>query len=191
MKDNLRTNKSAPDIRVEEVTNELSQTDLNDLCDATDAAIEDGGGFGWLELPSREILEKYWKGVITIPNRILFVARLDGVICGTAQLVCPTRNNEAQSFTVKLTTNFVAPWARSHGLARLLLKYTEKTALEEGYSVINLDVRETQKAATSLYEGCGYKVFGSHPFYAKVDGKVIPGLYYYKVINPDLKEKVI
>lgn len=183
MADSSSRKPAKPQLLVEHITKELSQADLNDLCDATDQAIEDGGGFGWVRLPSREILERFWQGVVTMPNRLLFVARLDGVICGTAQLVCPTRNNEAQSFAGHLTTNFIAPWARGHGLAKMLLDSVENTARSEDIAVINLDVRETQKAAISLYESHGYKVFGSHPYYAKIDGKVIRGLYYYKVIN--------
>lgn len=165
---------------------ELAGSDLNDLCDATDAAIKAGGGFGWLKLPARDILERYWKGVLTMPQRMLFVARLDNVICGTAQLVLPPKNNEAQSFAVHLTTNFIAPWARGHGLAQMLLDAVEKKAAEEGFSVINLDVRETQEAAIRLYESRGYTLFGTHPFYARVDGKSVQGRYYYKTIG-DLK----
>ncbi len=58
-----------------ELLETLTTADLNDLCDATDAAIEAGGGFGWLELPAREILERYWNGVVAMPARLLFVAR--------------------------------------------------------------------------------------------------------------------
>lgn len=189
MIDASSTKPVKPELMVEHVTTELSQADLNDLCDATDQAIEDGGGFGWIRLPSREILERFWQGVITMPNRLLFVARLDGVICGTAQLVCPTRNNEAQSFAAQLTTNFIAPWARGHGLAKMLLEAVENTAVAENFAVINLDVRETQKAAISLYESHGYKIFGSHPFYAKIGDEVVKGLYYYKIINESQLQK--
>ena len=156
--------------------------DLNDLCDATDAAIEGGGGFGWLSLPSREILERYWEGVLVMPARELFVARLDGVICGTCQLVKPPMNNEAQSFAVQLTTNFVAPWARGHSLAKLLITEAEKYAKSEGFEVINLDLRETLVQAMALYENLGFKRIGEHPYYAKVDGEVIKGYYYTKKI---------
>ena len=173
---------SAPNIGIEHVTS-LSVPDLNDLCDATDEAIEGGGGFGWVKLPARDILERYWQGVVTMPSRVLYVARLDGVICGTAQLMLPPVNNEAQSFTVKLTTNFVSPWARKYGLARKLLDYVEKDALERGFSVINLDVRETQEAAIGLYESAGFMHIGTHPYYAQVDGQPIRGRYYFKVID--------
>ena len=162
---------------------EFQAGDLNDLCDATDAAIQGGGGFGWVKLPAREILERYWKGVLTMPRRELFVARLDGVICGTCQLFKPPSNNEAQSFAVQLTTNFIAPWARGHGLAKLLLIEAEKKAVADKFEVINLDIRETMTSAIKLYESMGYKRIGEHPYYAKVDGEVLKGYYYTKFIG--------
>lgn len=161
----------------------LSEGDMHDLCDATDAAIENGGGFGWVKLPAREILERYWSGVLTMPQRRLMVARLDGVVCGTCQLMLPNKNNEAQSFAVQLTAHFVAPWARGHGLARMLIEEAEKQARTEGFAVINLDVRETQDAAIKLYESMGYECIGQHPYYAEVDGKIIRGRYYTKLLK--------
>jgi len=183
MSDQSQIRPAKPTAHVEHVTS-LSPADMNDLCDATDAAIENGGGFGWVNLPAREILERYWRGVLTMPLRLLFVARLDGVICGTAQLVMPQKNNEAQSFAVNLTSHFVAPWARGYGLARMLAEEAEKAACSEGFAVINLDVRETQDAAIKLYESIGYTQFGVHPHYAHVGDAVVPGRYYYKVISP-------
>lgn len=167
-----------------ELATSLSPGEMQDLCDSTDAAIENGGGFGWIKLPARDILERYWHGVLTMPQRRLFLARLDGVICGTCQLMLPNRNNEAQSFAVHLTANFVAPWARGHGLARMLIEEAEKQAFSEGFSVINLDVRETQEAAIQLYESLGYELFGIHPYYAQVDGAVVKGRYYTKLLKP-------
>ena len=63
---------------------------------------------------------RYFRGVLLVPERELFVARLDGVIVGSAQLVRPPRNNEAQAFAATLMHSFIAPYARGHGLARLL-----------------------------------------------------------------------
>lgn len=159
--------------------------DLNDLCDATDAAIEGGGGFGWVKLPARDILERYWKGVVAMPTRIVFVARLDGVICGTCQILKPPVNNEAQSFSVQLTTNFVTPWARGHGLAKMLIEAAENYARNEKFTVINLDIRETMERAIKLYELMGYKRIGTHPHYAVIDGQTLKGYYYCKVLEID------
>lgn len=166
---------------VEHIT-KFSTADLNDLCDATDAAIQGGGGFGWLELPARETLERFWQGALVMPARILLVARLDGVICGTCQLIKPPINNEAQSHSVQLTTNFVAPWARGHSLATKLVQKAEEIAKEEGFSVINLDVRETMDSAIALYESLGFERIGKHPHYAVVDGENVQGYYYTKKI---------
>jgi len=170
------------DIAIERVE-ALKTGDLHDLCDAADDAIKVGGGFGWVEPPTRDVMERYWKGVLVVPERILFVARLDGVIAGSAQLVKPPRNNEAQAHAAALTTAFVAPWARGHGLARRLTQAVEAEARAAGFRVLNLDVRETQEAAIALYETLGFKRWGTHPFYALVQGAKLAGHYYSKDLD--------
>ena len=187
MTDQRQLKPKKPQTEIRHVEKAFHEADLNDLCDATDAAIEGGGGFGWVELPARETLERYWQGVITAPTRELFVARLDGVICGTTQIILPPPHNEAQGHIVKLTTNFVAPWARGYGLARGLLEEVENWCRENGYAVINLDVRETMDAAIQLYESLGYIQFGLHPFSVRVRGETIKSCYYYKIIDESVK----
>lgn len=182
MNDQHKIKTMQPVTSVEHLKN-FTSGDLNDICDATYAGIEGGGGFGWVEKPSREVLERYWQGVTAMPSRVLFVARLDNVICGSCQLVKPPVNNQAQSFSASLTTNFIAPWARGHGLAAMMLGEVEKVAKQEGFSVINLDVRETMDRAIKLYEAQGYQRFGTHPHYAEVDGKVLKGYYYSKTLS--------
>lgn len=167
------------------VAEQLRSVDLHDLCDAADAAIRDGGGFGWVAPPPREVMERYWRGVLVVPERTLFIARLDGVIAGSAQLVRPPKNNEAQSFAANLTTSFVAPWARGHGLARRLTLAVEDAARAAGMAILNLDVRETQTAAIALYRSLGYQCWGRHPGYARVGGKTIAGFYFYKSLTGD------
>jgi ribosomal protein S18 acetylase RimI-like enzyme len=164
---------------VEQLTS-FAGTDLENLCEATEAAIAEGGGFGWLKAPRRDLLEAYWKGILLVPERFLFVARLDGAVAGSAQLTRAARNNEAQGFAAHLTTCFVAPWARRRGLARDLVAAVEDHARNLGLEVINLDIRETQEAAIHLYETMGYIRWGTHPAYARVGGRIVPGHFYYK-----------
>lgn len=171
--------KHMPKVAVERVT-EFSDTDLADLCDATEIAILDGGGFGWLKAPPRELLERFWKGVLLVPERELFVGRLDDTLAGSAQLLRPPKNNEAQAAIATITANFVAPWARGHGLARMLTKAVEDAARREGFAFLNLDVRETQTAAIQLYETLNYERWGTNPNYAVVNGKRVAGHYYTK-----------
>jgi ribosomal protein S18 acetylase RimI-like enzyme len=122
--------------------------------------------------------------VLLVPERRLFVARLDGTICGSAQLSRPPRNNEAQAFAAQLTSNFIAPWARGHGLARRIVVIVEEAARAAGFAILNLDVRDTQSAAIQLYESLNYTRWGTHPDYARVDGESIPGHFYYKRLLP-------
>lgn len=154
--------------------------DLQDLCDAADEGIKAGGGFGWLKPPPRVVMESFWRGVLLIPDRMVFVGRLDGVIAGTAQLVRPAKNNEAQALNAQLTTHFVAPWARGHGLAKAIMVAVEDAARAVGVAVLNLDVRATQGAAIQLYRSLGYAHWGAHPHYAHVDGQWVGGLYFWK-----------
>ena len=168
-----------PTLQVERA-HALEDDDLHALCEAADAAIIDGGGFGWVSPPGRTALESYFRGVLLVPERQLFVGRLDGVIVGSAQLVRPPRNNEAQAFAATLMHSFVAPYARGHGLARLITLRLEEAARAQGYQMLNLDVRETQTAAIKLYEGAGYHRWGEHPAYARVGGVTVRGLFYCK-----------
>jgi len=166
-----------------EIVSTLAPADLHDLCDAADAAIEAGGGFGWLKPPAREMMEKYWRGVLVVPERHLLLARTDGMVCGAVQLVEPNRHNEAQACTATIMACFVAPWARRQGAGRKLLETVERLAFTMDYKVLNLDVRETQTAAISMVESAGYKRWGTHPTYAMVDNRFIAGHFYTKTLR--------
>jgi ribosomal protein S18 acetylase RimI-like enzyme len=169
----------SPVLGVERAT-ALPDDDLQALCEAADAGIIEGGGFGWVSPPGRSALESYFRGVLLMPERLLFVARLDGIIVGSAQLVRPPRNNEAQAFAANLMHSFVAPYARGHGLARLMTRRVEDAARALGFQILNLDVRETQAPAIRMYEGLGFQRWGEHPAYALVGGTTIRGLFYCK-----------
>ncbi len=173
---------SAGRVAVERLT-QYTGTDLDDICEATESAILEGGGFGWLKVPPRQVLESYWKGVLLVPERRLVVGRLDGVIAGSVQLSRAPRNNEAQAFAGTISAAFVAPWARGRGIGRGVVSELERLARELGLAVLNLDLRDTQRAAIGLYESLGYQRWGIHPCYAQVEGRIIPGYYYYKRLD--------
>jgi RimJ/RimL family protein N-acetyltransferase len=167
-----------------ERASELDEEDLAALCEAADAAIIDGGGFGWVNPPGRTALERYFHGVLLVPERELYIARLQGVVVGSAQLVRPPRNNEAQAFGATLMHAFMAPYARGQGLARMLTRRVEDGARALGYHVLNLDVRETQEVAIHMYEALGYIRWGVHPAYARIAGRTVRGFHYYKLLQP-------
>ena len=159
---------------------EFRGNDLADLCDAAEAAIVAGGGFGWLTPPRRDVMEAYWRGNLLVPGRTIFIGRLDGVIAGAAQLNRPRASSESQSFAVNVSTFFVAPWARAHGLAPGILEACEELARREAYTVLNLDVRATQDRAIQVFEVSGYVRWGTHPKYVRVAGEYLEGYFYTK-----------
>jgi RimJ/RimL family protein N-acetyltransferase len=159
------------------------EADVHALAEAATAAILDGGGFGWVKPPKTAVLEQYFRGVLLVPERELIVGRMDGVIYGAAQLLRPSRNNEAQAFAAGIMHHFVAPYARGHGLARLIIARCEDHARNLGYQVLNLDVRETQLAAIALYEAAGFTRWGTHPAYARVKGTMVSGHFYTKMLH--------
>ncbi len=158
----------------------LAGNDLAELSEAADAAILDGGGFGWLTPPLRDVMESYWRGVMLVPERTLIVGRLDGVIAGSVQLSRPPRNNEARAHAGIVSSFFVAPWSRGHGLANGLLEACEELARREGYTVVNLDVRETQDRAIQIFQARDYRRLGIDPKYARVGGHYVAGVFYQK-----------
>lgn len=172
---------SKPQIRVGVIT-ELELDDIGNLCDATRQAIDDGIGFNWITSPLPEVLERYWSGVIMVPERILIGAWLDGVLCGSVQVVKPWKSKETSSFCAQIEAHFVAPWARGHGIARRLLEQAEREAMHEGFTVLRLSVRETQTAAIALYREQNYCEWGILPCHEIVGGTMIAGRYFYKAL---------
>ena len=165
-----------------ETLQSISDVDLADLCNITEQAIRAGGGFGWIKVPQREVLNKYWKGLVVVQNRILIVGRLSNAIAGALQLCLQPPNNEAQKDIATITSHFVAPWARGYGLAKNMIDHAETVARESSIFCIQLDIRETQEAAIQLFKSKGYEQWGTNPNYAQVEGNLIKGLYFYKNI---------
>ena len=77
----------------------------------------------------------------------------------------------------------MAPWARGHGLARMIMLAVEEHARARGVRVLNLDVRETQEAAITLCRSLGYHEIGRHPHYARVGNDYVAGLYFWKDLS--------
>ena len=170
-------------IEVKKIKN-FEKGELEELTSATMDAIQEGIGFGWIKKPAKNKIIEYWKGVILVPNRWLFVGKYKGIISGSIQVVTFSSTNEAAMFRVFIDTHFVATWARGHGLAKLLLEEAVKECKLNNYSHVLLDVRETQKRAIKLYEQIGYKLWGELPVYHKLnDQKMVSGKYYYKYLG--------
>ncbi len=167
-----------------ELLEELNSLDLMDLCDATEATMLDTYGFSvgfkqW-QPPLRQDLESYFRGVMLIPERILFVARVDRTIAGSLQILLPHPTNQTSGFSASIDNHFVAPWGRNLGLSRKLLQTAEQYLREKNFSQIRLSVRSNREAAINLYESAGFKKWGTLPRYENVGNRVFSGYFYCK-----------
>ena len=174
--------KESIDTEVENLE-KFSDLDLADLCNVTEQAIKAGGGFGWISVPQRNLLKKYWNGLILINYKKIIVGRLNGAIAGALQLSFQPQNNEAQKNIVIIQSHFLAPWARGYGLGKKMIDYVINYSKENNVKCLQLDIRETQKAAIQLFKSKGFIKWGENPYYAFVNGYFIKGLYFYKNIQ--------
>ena len=79
---------------------------------------------------------------------------------------------------------FVHPRHRRRGAGRALLRHAERIARREGFTLLQLDVRETQHAAICLYESEGFVRWGRMPVYAMTaDGCYHSGFFYSKALD--------
>ena len=171
--------KEQTNISVDELKT-ISNTDLADLCYNTEQAIKAGGGFGWISVPHRDSLKKYWNGMLLVNTNTLIVGRLNGDIAGSMQLSFYPPNNEAQKTISRIQSHFVAPWARGYGLAKAMIDQAIEISKENNKKSIQLDIRETQSAAIKLFENKGFAKWGENPSYAFINGARIRGYYYHK-----------
>lgn len=165
----------------------LNAMDLEDLCDATIATMKETSGFNvgtqTLDPIEKARIASYWEGVLMVPERTLFVGRLDGVVSGSVQLLSPSPSNQTSKFSCSVDNYFVAPWARGHGMSDILLEQVEAEAKINGLSIIKLSVRETRSAAITVFEKRGYIRWGVLPKYELDQGRIVAGYFYYKDLD--------
>lgn len=166
----------------------LTSAELDELCHAALSTMNDSKGFfiGFKRNCDGDIkyyLEKYFAGVLLIPERALYIAKFDNLIAGSIQLVFPNSKKETSSFSCVVENHFVAPWARGHGIATALLKYAEFMAKQKGFSLIKLSVRGDKQGAIKLYENNEYINWGNLPYYEIIDGQYMDGKFYYKLLS--------
>ena len=161
--------------------------DLEDICDATVDTMKETVGFNIgtqnIKEQQRDQIIKYWQGALLVPERSVFVGRLDGVIAGAVQLVKPSAGNHTSMFSCNLDNHFVAPWARGFGLSNAMLESAEIEARKLGFSIIRLSIRETSEAAIKVFEKRGYIRWGILPKYEIDQDRIVAGYFYYKELG--------
>lgn len=172
--------------RLAERLTRIDESDMAALCEITTAAILDGGGLGWLTPPGRAVLERYFNGLLLVPETRIFVVRDEtGQIQGCAQLVRPSRNNEAQAHTAQIRGYFVAPYIRGQGFGYVLAEAVMRAAQALGCRVLNCEVPETQGSALSMFRSLGFETWGTHPYHARNHEGDVGGVFMTLRLEPD------
>ena len=158
---------------------------LDRLGDILHACVEAGASVGFVPPFSPADVRRYWQDVrasLTPGGRVLLVARHDGRIDGTAQVVLAMPPNG--SHRAEVCKVLVHPAARRSGLGRALMSAVEDVARQYGRSLLVLDT-VTDSAGERLYRAIGYQAAGVIPGYARSTQGVLEGTrVMFKVLPP-------
>jgi hypothetical protein len=142
-----------------------------------------GGSVSFMHPLSDEQARAFWQTSLAAADRgeRIVLGAFDGeVLTGTVTLLldCPP-NQPHRAEIAKMMTRVSY---RHQGIARALLQYTERIAVERGKTLLVLDTAEDEGAA-GLYEKQGYHKAGIIPDYAlKPHGGFTATIIYWKKI---------
>ena len=144
------------------------EDDLNALAEVLHASVHAGASIGFIEPFPLEEARAFWTDKV-LPgarhgSRRVLVARIDGKIVGTVQLVVETL--PSQRHRADVAKMMVHPKARRQGIARALMLELENIARSDGRTLLTLDTR-TGDFAEPLYRSMGYVTVGVIPGYAR------------------------
>lgn len=174
------TSSLLPKIQVEQITFWENEDDLNTLCETLEAAIIAGYHCKWTKPPPRHLIETYFKGVILVPDKLLFIARLDGNIVGICEITTPPKQKDSALIAVTVDIFAIAPYALKIGIENRLISKMEHTVSQLGFPIINITFDETQKRSLQFFLQNEYVHWATHPYYQKIDGQILKGLMLYK-----------
>lgn len=108
-------------------------------------------------------------------DEVMFVAKDNGKIVGDAGLSrLPRRMKHRGDFGISVVREY---WNR--GIGSLLLEEIIRFAKENSFEIIELQVRSDNAAAIHLYEKFGFRKFGTHESFFKIENKEISFCYMY------------
>lgn len=138
------------DVKIEQV--QSIKEYIKELSEFLIEVVLDGASIGFLPPLKYPDATMYWESVLS-PDVILFVAKINNKIVGTAQLhLCTKQNGTHRAEIAKLMTH---PNYRRNGIARLLMHSVEERAKREYRSLIVLDTREGDPS-NLLYTSLGF-----------------------------------
>jgi len=157
---------------------------VQELADVLIDCVEGGASVSFMLPLARPAAVAFWTSVaqgVARGERILLVARLEGRIVGTVQLV--TAQPENQPHRADVAKMLVCRSARRRGIGQRLLQAVDEAARAEGKTVLVLDT-VTGGDAERLYARCGWLRVGVVPNYALMpDGALCATTYFHKQLG--------
>lgn len=162
-------------IKIEQV--EKMDAHLEEFSELLKQVVDSGASIGFLRPLDLSVSKSFWENVLA-PNVILFAAKINHRIVGTAQLhLCAKENGKHRAEVAKVMTH---PSYQKKGIGRALMQMVEQRAKQEGRSLLILDTREGDPS-NHLYTSLGFIRAGRIPGYVKSEkGELEATILYYK-----------
>lgn len=161
------------------------EDDLGMLAKILHASVHAGASVSFVLPFSMEDARAFWceevlPGILA-GHRCVVIARYEGEIVGTVQLLLDTPPN--QQHRGEIAKLLVHPNMRRKGIARALMIAVEDLARAQGRTLLTLDTR-TADHAEPLYLSMGYTLAGVIPNYAR--GPLQPDLEPTSILYKEL-----
>ncbi|MBB1580685.1 GNAT family N-acetyltransferase [Serratia sp. OS31] len=171
-------------IEIQQLNVDAVQSAIPELAAMLHASVSQGASIGFVMPFSLEQAQAFWQRLLPAierEERLLLVARDDGRVVGTVQLLLDMPDNgRHRAEVVKL---MVHPQARRRGIARSLMLQVQQLAVEHRRHLLVLDTL-TGDTAEGLYRLLGFQLAGSIPQYARASngGALDATSYMYKLL---------
>ena len=170
--------------RIESVGPDVLVAELDAFVALLTDVVDGGASIGFLPPLARDEAVAFWRGVaaaVEDGHRVLWVARVDGALVGSAQLdLVQKPNGRHRAEVVKV---LVLGRARRGGIGRALMQAVEEEAWRRKRTTLVLDTRQGDPSER-LYRSLGWQPAGVVPKYAlNGEGGVDATVVYYKLLD--------
>ena|SRR2546426_606169 len=170
-------------IQIEQLDARQAQADIPSLVLLLQDAVDSGASVGFLPPLEEQQAQQFWQKIVADlaeGSRVLLVARADGGIVGTVQLVLAGQPNAAHRAEVQRL--LVHSRARRRGIGTQLMTAIEAVARQLRRTTLVLDTRLGDGSET-LYTKIGYTRAGTIPNYARsADGTLHTTVLFYRLL---------
>lgn len=176
---------TAPDnVTIERLGGVGAQAAIPELAEILRDSVANGASVGFMDWNTQADFEGFWRGIaveVGAGRILLFVARDDSGIVGTAQLHLVGKPN--QPHRAEIAKVLVHSRARRRGIGEALMLAAEAAARALGRDLLVLDTDEAG-AARRLYNRLGWTEVGTIPRYALMpDGRDCGSTFFYKQLG--------